>query len=285
MSRAAPEHPDLRADSPPPSGGARVLVYELLRGGERAPLVGRAIAVFLAGLIILNVIAVALETVESLHRAWARAFHLFDVCSVAVFTLEYALRLWACTVNPRYAAPVTGRLRYALRPLMLVDLLAVAPAYCAGLLVLDLRILRLIRLFRLLRILKIARYSESLQLLGRVLVAKRAELLVTLAAVMVLLVIASTVMYYVEHDEQPEVFSSIPATMWWGIETLTTIGYGDVVPKSVLGKVVNSCIALLGIGLFALPAGILGSGFVEELHNRRRSPACCPHCGKPLERG
>jgi voltage-gated potassium channel len=148
----------------------------------------------------------------------------------------------------------------------------------------DLRTLRAIRLIRLLRVLKIARYSESLQLLGRVLLSRRSELFITLVAVTVLLVVSSTLMYYAERDAQPEQFSSIPAAMWWGVETLTTIGYGDILPVTVTGKIINSFIALLGIGLFALPAGILGSGFVEELQRRRRPPARCPKCGYDLDR-
>ncbi len=283
MHPVSTESPNRGTASPAVAGSIRTRVYALLGGGDRTPWVGRTLALFLAALILLNVFAVTLETVESLQRAWAHAFRGFDVFSVAVFTVEYGLRLWACTADPRYRHPLWGRLRYAARPLMFVDLLAIAPFYLVTLATLDLRMLRLLRLVRLLRILKIARYSESLQLLGRVLVAKRSELLVTLAAVLVLLVIASTLMYYVEHEAQPEEFSSIPAAMWWGIETLTTIGYGDLVPRTTPGKIINSCIALLGIGLFALPAGILGSGFVEELHHRRRTPAKCPHCGQPLE--
>lgn len=262
---------------------AQLLVYALLSGSDTGSRAARVVAILLTTLILLNVAAAVLETVDSLRRAWAAAFDSLEGFSVAVFTVEYLLRLWACTADERYSSPLQGRLRYAATPLMLIDLIAIAPFFLTSVVNVDLRTLRAIRLVRLLRVLKIARYSESLRLLGRVLVARRSELFITLIAVLVLLVVSSTLMYYAERDAQPEQFSSIPAAMWWSVETLTTIGYGDMLPVTVVGKLINSFIALLGVGLFALPAGILGSGFVEELQRRKRAPAHCPHCGKPLD--
>jgi voltage-gated potassium channel len=102
---------------------------------------------------------------------------------------------------------------------------------------------------------------------------------------LLLLVLSSSLMYFAEHEAQPELFSSIPATMWWGIETLTTIGYGDIIPVTPLGRVLAGVIAVLGIGMFALPAGILGSAFVEEVQRRRSGSAgrSCPHCGQSID--
>lgn len=257
-------------------------VFDLLmvaREGDRA---SRIVDLSLAALIVINVVAAVLQTVEALYSAWRPWFDAIEVASVAVFTVEYMLRIWSCTSQSGFERPVAGRLRFALTPLMVVDLVAIGPAYVAGLGGLDLRMLRAIRLFRLLRVLKIARYSESLQLLGRVLVAKRGELVVTLCAGAVLLLIASSLMYYAENEAQPDQFASIPAAMWWGVETLTTVGYGDVIPTTRIGKALGSAIALLGIGLFALPAGILGSGFVEELQRRRQRDVPCPHCGRSI---
>jgi voltage-gated potassium channel len=257
-------------------------VFTLLSTAESGDRASRMVDVFLAVLIVANVLAAIFQTVESLYQAWHVWFDAFEIASVAVFTAEYALRIWSCTTDPRYRSPIGGRLRFALTPLLLIDLLAIAPFYLSSVITLDLRMLRAVRLVRLLRVLKIARYSESLQVLGRVLVAKRQELLVTLVPVGVLLVIASTLMYYTERDAQPDQFSSIPAAMWWGVATLTTVGYGDVFPVTAAGKVIAAFIALLGIGLFALPAGILGSGFVEELQRKRQPPEQCPHCGRSL---
>lgn len=218
-----------------------------------------------------------------LYDAWGWWLEAFEIISVAIFSVEYVLRLWACSLEPGFRRPVLGRLRFALTPLMLIDFVAIAPSFLVHFITLDLRMLRAVRLVRLLRVLKIARYSESLQLLARVLAAKGNELLVTLAAVLVLLVISSMLMYYAEHEAQLEQFSSIPAVLWWAVETLTTIGYGDMMPITVWGKIINSFIALLGIGVFALPAGILGSGFVEEIQKKRARLLRCPRCGMTLD--
>lgn len=246
--------------------------------------INRLVNLVLIILIVSNVAAVMLETVDSIAVQWGRWFRLFEGISVAVFTAEYVLRIWSATADPRFAGPIAGRLRFALQPLAIIDLLAVLPFYLAAV-PLDLRTLRALRLLRLARTLKIGRYSESLQTLGRVFVAKREELLTTLLAGLVLLVVASTLMYYVERDRQPKVFSSIPAVMWWGVSTLTTVGYGDMYPETPLGKVIGSMVAVLGVGLFALPAGILGSGFVEMLQEKKRRKTKCPHCGTEIETG
>ena len=159
---------------------------------------------------------------------------------------------------------------------------------------LDLRSVRLLRLLRMVRIAKVGRYSLAVRTLHNVLRAKAADLLSLLFLLLVLLVVSSTLMYFLEHEAQPQTFSSIPATMWWGIITLTTIGYGDMTPATGTGRLLGGVIAIAGIAMFALPAGLLGAAFVEELgkaQQARRSHATrgtedrgptCPHCGKHL---
>lgn len=245
---------------------------------DRATLVDDAL---LTGLILVNVVAVVLETVPGWGVRYATVFNAIEWVSGPAFTLEYVLRLWACVEDERYAAPLTGRLRCALRLLLLVDLLAILPFWLPMLIPLDLRILRALRLIRLLRLFKMARYVESLHTIGAVIRGKREELLITLSAIGILLLVASTLMYYAENAAQPEAFSSIPKAMWWGVTTLTTVGYGDLYPITPLGRFMGAIIAILGVGLFALPAGLLASGFSEALQDRR-AQACCPHCGKEL---
>jgi voltage-gated potassium channel len=235
----------------------------------------------LTGLILVNVVAVVLETVPGWGARYAAVFNAIEWVSGPAFTLEYLLRLWTCVEDARYAAPLGGRLRYALRPLLLIDLLAILPFWAPMLIPLDLRILRALRLIRLLRLFKMARYVESMHTLSSVIKAKREELLITLSAIGILLLVSSTLMYYAENATQPEAFSSIPKAMWWGVTTLTTVGYGDIFPVTTLGRLMGAAIAILGVGLFALPAGILASGFSEALQ-ARRTAACCPHCGKEL---
>jgi voltage-gated potassium channel len=239
----------------------------------------RVVNISLLALIIANVMAVVLETVQSLYAEFRVAFDAFEAISVAIFSCEYLLRLWSCTSNPRYAHPLWGRLRFAISFLALVDLVSILPSLIPGG-SLDLRFVRSLRLLRLSRTLKIARYSQSLQTLGRVLRHKREELFITVLAGGVVLICAASLMYYAERDAQPQQFSSIPAAAWWGVATLTTVGYGDIYPVTPMGKVLGAMIALLGIGLFALPAGILASGFSEELH--RPKAATCPRCGAEL---
>ena len=166
----------------------------------------------------------------------------------------------------------------------LVDLIAIAPFYLPLLFTFDFRMLRLLRLFRLMRLLKVLRYSESLRVFSDVYRMKKSELTMCFLAILFLLVIASALIFEVEHEDQPEAFSSIPAAMWWGVATLTTVGYGDIYPTTPLGKFLGSIIALLGIGLFALPAGIISSGFVVALRRKTTSKFYCPYCSQEITR-
>lgn len=235
-------------------------------------------------LILLNVLAVVIESVEEIGARFAVFFSAFEGFSVAVFTIEYMVKLWACTADARYAHPLLGRVKYALTPMVIIDLFTFLPFYL-WFLPLDLRFLRALRLFRLLRVLKLGRYSQAVALMGRVFRRKRADLSASALVLFVMLVIAASVMYYAENEAQPEAFSSIPAAMWWGVATFTTVGYGDVYPITPLGRVLGSFIAILGIGIFALPAGILASGFSEERERMRseRQQNVCPHCGQVID--
>lgn len=255
-------------------------VLEAAREGDRA---SRIFDLFLIVLIISNVIAVILETVQSVQRAYADVFRWFETISVIIFTVEYMGRLWTCTLDERYRHPVTGRIRFALTPMLIIDLLAILPYYVPMLIGVDLRFIRALRIFRLVRLLKLSRYSTAMIALSQVLREKKEELLITVTTIIVLLIIASSFMYYIEHEAQPDAFSSIPATMWWGIATLTTVGYGDVYPVTGLGRLFGACIAILGIGIFALPAGIIASGFVAYIEQKKKGEQdTCPHCGKEL---
>jgi voltage-gated potassium channel len=263
------------------TGQLRRRIYHLLEEPEQGGRLGRAVQIFLVALIALNVTAVMLDTVDDVATEWAAWFWNFEVFSVVIFTVEYLLRLWMAPQRQRFARPLAGRIRWMLTPLALLDLVAILPFYLPVLLPLDLRFLRALRMLRLMRLLKVGRYSSALRILRSVLADRKEELLATLSILVVLVVMASGLMYVVEHEAQPQVFSSMPATAWWAVATLTTMSNGDMKPETTLGKVLASMIAVCGIGLFALPAGILGSGFIEkymEGRGRRR----CPHCGRNL---
>jgi voltage-gated potassium channel len=256
-------------------------IFEIIDPSHADDGISRAFNIGMLALIFVNVLAVIIETEEGLYSQYKSYFHFFDAFSVAIFTIEYILRLWTCLENPRYKSPVSGRIRYALSASMLIDLISILPFYIP-MVGMDLRFIRAIRLFRLFRLLKMGRYSQSLTKLGNVLKSKKEELTITLFAGLILLIMASSLMYFVEHGAQPEAFSSIPSSMWWGAVTLTTVGYGDVYPKTALGKFIGAFIAVLGIGLFALPAGIIASGFASEIQNKPPEVHICPHCGKQI---
>ena len=258
-------------------------IFEILEIASVGDLPSRIFDIFIITLISLNVVAVILETVQFLSFRYRTFFTIFEVFSILVFTIEYLLRVWTCTTDKRFGNPFIGRIRFAVTPLILVDLMAILPFYLPMIFPLDLRFIRILRLFRFIRLFKMARYSESLRTFGNVLKAKKEEIVIMLFTVLILLVFASSLMYFFEHEAQPKGFSSIPAAMWWGIATLTTVGYGDVYPITPIGKSLGAIIAVLGIGMFALPAGILASGFVEEIQRRRRKRKVCPHCGKEID--
>jgi voltage-gated potassium channel len=257
--------------------GIRAWVWDIMDGQGVPSRAEKCFQIFILSLIGLNVLAVCLETVKPLHEAWECGFEIFDVASVGIFSIEYVVRFWAAPSHSEYAG-WKGRFRYFLSPLSVIDLLAVVPFYLPffGM---DLRVVRAFRFLRILRAAKLGRYSRAVRTLGRVIAAKRDELIATFLIVMLLLIVASSLMFFIEHDAQPEKFSSIPETMWWAVATLTTVGYGDVYPVTTLGKALAAVIAILGIGLFALPTGILGAGFVEEMQADRRKKRKCPSCG------
>ena len=255
-------------------------VFQVLSIDEGEDRISRAVDTALLLLILSNVAALVIVTDDRIHSLSPGFFYYFELASFSIFAVEYALRLWSCTENPQYAHPVTGRLRFAMQPLMIADAVAVISYFVlfalpTGMDLGALRALRLVSRFALL-----ARYSSGLQALSAALSARRNELLGVVSVVAALLVLASSLMYYIEQSAQPEKFSSIPATMWWSIITVTTVGYGDVAPVTPGGQLLAGIIALLGIGIFALPAGILGSGFMEQVNRRRAPPQTnCPRCG------
>lgn len=257
-------------------------IYEIVEKAEPGDWPSWIFDACILTLIVLNVAALCAETVESVQRAAPRLFRGFEIVSVVVFTLEYVLRLWSVTSSARYRHPVWGRVRFALTLLAVIDLLAVLPFYLPFL-GLDLRFVRSLRLFRLMRVAKFTRYSRALHRFARVFAAKKEELTITVSVLVLLLLFSSAMMYWAERDEPDTAFTSIPAAMWWAVATLTTVGYGDVYPTTAVGKIIASVIAVLGIGLFALPTGILGAGFVEELREERTGPRTCPHCGKTID--
>lgn len=236
---------------------------------------------FMLVLIVLNVVSVILESVDSIERAYSFIFTPFEEFSVFIFTAEFIGRVWSCTASKKIARASFGRLKFLLRPMMVVDLLAILPFYLPMVTEFDFRFLWILRFSRIIRLLKIGRYSDTYRMMGRVFDSRKEPLILSAVMVFTILLLSSCLMYFLEKEAQPDIFPNIPAAIWWGTVTLTTVGYGDIFPVTVGGKIVGGLISFMGIGIFALPAGILASGFSDELNRQRCNTTIkCPHCGE-----
>ena len=228
----------------------------------------RLLSNFIVALIIANGIVVIVESNPETYSAYRDFFHAFEIFSVIVFSLEYSARLWIAADQPRFAGMSSwrARLHYALTPMALVDLLAIAPFFLSLFIHIDLRYLRL---FRLLRLLKLSHYFDGLHVFGAVLRREANTIAGALMIMVVLIVVSACLMFTLENAASPGHFESIAQAIWWAVVTLTTVGYGDVVPLTFGGKLLGIVIMLLGVGTMALPAGILAARFSEELQSRR----------------
>ena len=249
---------------------SRKRIYEIIEVAREGDRESRIFDLFILSLIVVNVMALVFGTVQEIYFLAPMAFEYFEIFSVIVFSIEYLLRIWCCVESPRFQGAIQGRLRYIFSFLGLVDLVAILPFYLPFVAA-DYRFFRAVRLFRLFRLFKLVRYSIALASLESVVTKRKEELISTLLILFLLLLCASSMMYYVESEAQPNAFPNIPMTMWWGVATLTTVGYGDVYPITALGKLLGAVVAVLGIGIFALPAGIMGASYIEELEQRRKN--------------
>ena len=218
-----------------------------------------------------NVVAVILESVDRLQARWGDVFRTIETVSLVIFSIEYVLCVWSIIDNRwrrEYRHPVWGRLRFMRSPMAIIDLIAVAPFWLSMFLPMDLRFLRVVRL---LRILKLTRYSAATNLLFEVLRDEARVIGAAMFSLFLILVLTASATYLAENEAQPEAFANIPQAMWWGIVTVTTVGYGDVVPVTPIGKLLGALLGLIGVAMVALPAGILASGFGAALSRRRSS--------------
>jgi voltage-gated potassium channel len=230
---------------------------------------GKTIDLLLALLILLNVVAVILATVPELDAQYEQHFEWFNIFSVVIFTFEYGLRIWTCIeFDNRPISHGKKRLSYLFSPMAMIDLIVILPFYIGLFFTIDLRILRVLRL---LRIFKLGRYSSAMQMLVQAFKQEYRILLAAFSILLIMMVLAASGIYLIEKDIQPEKFGSIPDAMWWAITTLTTVGYGDVTPITPWGKFFGGSITLLGMGMVALPAGILASSFSEQAHQKRET--------------
>ena len=221
---------------------------------------------FIYSLIIGNIIAMVLESHQSIQVQFTEFFHYFELVSILIFSFEYLYR-----INQSYRENKwTGVRSYIFSFFGIIDLISILPFYVKQFVLLDGRFFRILRLFRLTRVFKLGRDSKSLKLFIKALNGVKNELKFTLFLSVLTILFSASAIYFLENKAQPEVFSSITASIWWATVSLATVGYGDVVPITLWGKVFASIISLVGIGIVAIPTGIISASFVEEIHNSKK---------------
>jgi len=257
----------------------RARLFHALETQEPPDTLSTIISFTIVGLIGINLIAIILESIPSYEAAYGNIFSIIEYTSCFIFAAEYLARIWVCVeakstsqLAQTMQAPTSHlekRLRHMTRPMAIIDLLAFLPSILTLLFPgVDLRFLRILRLFR---VFKLTRYFSSLEVLLNVLYDERKSLMGTFLILLIVLTLAASALYVVEHEHQPEAFGSIPQAMWWAIAALTTVGYGDAIPMTALGKILGSIVTILGIGMVALPSGILAASFSENLRYQRES--------------
>jgi len=251
----------------------RARVFALLHEPDPGNRLAKWLNWLLAALIVGNAIAITLETVPGINRSFARALHDFEAVCTGLFIVEYLARVWTCVEQHRLRHPVWGRLRFMLQPLALLDLIAIVTWWTPW----DLRFLRVVRLVRLLKVFHLYEFEAALERLSVSLGRRKELLLVAVVLMGVFVYLASSLLYQIEHARQPQVFSSIPATFWWAAVTFNTIGYGDMVPLTSLGRLVAALVSVFGVGIFALPTAIVIAAIIES--SAGGSPYVCQESG------
>lgn len=262
-------------------------VFEIISRAEDGDRASRTFDVSIMALIFLSILSIILQSYENLATRYNDAFHVFEVVTVVVFTVEYLLRIW--TADLLYPEAKHPRLKYVLSFMAIVDLLAILPFYLPFVAV-DLRFLRmvrLLRLFRLLRVFKLGRYFDALNVIVDVLRESASQLLISVALCLFVMLFSAIIMYTVENPVQPEQFPNVISSLWWAICTLTTVGYGDVYPVTAVGRFFAAVISLVGIGIIAIPTGIIAGGFSSAINKRGKHEDdvkhYCPYCGHKLD--
>ena len=260
--------------------------FKIIQPAEHGDRASKVFDLSIIALIIINVVLVIADTF-TLPENVREIFSITETISVIVFTIEYILRLWTSDLLFSNSGKIKARFKYIFSFMALIDLFSILPFYIPFIIPLDLRILRTLRIIRLFRLFKVNRYTHALSLIGDVFKKKASQLFSSVFVVMLLMIITSVLMYNIENAAQPDKFENAFSSLWWSIATLTTVGYGDIYPITIAGKVLSGIIAFLGIGLVAVPTGIISAGFMEQIGEgkEKQDEKCfCPYCGNKLDK-
>lgn len=261
--------------------------FEILQIAGPNDKASKVFDVSLIVLILLNVCLVIADTFK-LPAKIQKISTYIEVISVVIFSIEYLLRIWTADLLHPDKKYFVAKVKYFFSFMAIIDLLAILPFYLPMFFPIDLRVLRMLRIIRLFRVFKINRYTNALSSVVKVIKNKQHELLSSVFVVILLMIVAAVLMYSIESNAQPDVFKNAFDALWWALATLTTVGYGDIYPITVLGKILSAIIAVLGIGLVAVPTGIISAGFMEAIQEDEKEKEkseeikYCPYCGKKL---
>ena len=258
--------------------------FEIVEVAADGDIISKIFDILIIVLISVNVVIVIADTFE-VPQVLRDTMSVVETVSVIIFSAEYLVRLWTADLAFPDRSPPRARIKYISSFAAIIDLIALLPFYLPFLFPVNLVVLRVFRVFRLMRLFKVNRYTHALATIGEVFKRKASQLISSMLVVGLLMVIASVLMYNVEHDVQPEVFENALSGLWWAVATLTTVGYGDIYPVTALGKILSAIIAFLGIGMVAVPTGIISAGFAEQIEQPSESDDIkyCPQCGKAIK--
>jgi voltage-gated potassium channel len=280
--------------------GYREKIFLIIDNESKSTLKSQIFDSVIMFLIVLSILSIIVESFHTTSIKYHHELYLLELSTIVVFTVEYLLRIFTADLKYKSENLSYGQsvFRFITSSNGIVDLIAVLPFYVPFFVALDLRFIRIVKITRLLRVLKLGSLSSSIGTVSSILIEKKSELTLTLFVTFILLLVSSTIMFNLENEYQPEQFPNIIATFWWAIATLTTVGYGDVYPVTGWGRLVSGVIAVLGIGLVALPTGIISSAFIEQFSEKEsetsiqshsdcqalfgQAYAYCPYCGEKL---
>ena len=261
-------------------------IFEIIQPAEHGNIASKLFDLFIMLLIFASIASVFVMTFD-VSPGVIGFLNRFEWWVLIIFTVEYLLRIWTADMLYPELSPCRARLKYVSSGMAIIDLIAILPFYLPMFMTVNPVVIRSLRLVRLLRLFKLSRYTDAVSSIWSVFRNKIQEIIVSVVFVVIVLIIASLLIYYAEHDAQPDKFANAFSGVWWAVATLTTVGYGDIYPVTGMGRFLGGIIALTGIGLVAVPTGIISAGFVELLEKKRgdkpdEKPNYCPHCGKKL---